>query len=161
MFILWRKDHSNRCWSVFVSARAASALLILWNRIRIYVKPFKGLFLMQSLQFSCIKQYSYQRIHATLWTEAVWLKAHIYQQHGRALFNQEKSKLMQTKGQLSKSACCFFVCTIFDSFLNDLLKQKTTSHCETCHNTYVGNKHFDMLGQRRTFTRRDRLFTNT
>ena len=25
-------------------------------------------------------------------------------------------------------------------------------HCETCHNTYVGNKHFDMLGQRRTFT---------
>ena len=120
MLILWRKDHSNRCWSVFFPARAASALLILWNRIRIYVKPFKGLFLMQSLQFSCIKQYSYQRIHATLGVEAVWLKAHIYRQPGRALFNQEKSKLMQTKGQLSKSACCFFVCTIFDSFLNDL-----------------------------------------
>ena len=37
------------------------------------------------------------------------------------LFNQEKSKLMQTKGQLSKYQSCFFVCTTFDSFLNDLL----------------------------------------
>ena len=36
------------------------------------------------------------------------------------LFNQEKSKLMQTKGQLSKNQSCFFVCTTFDSFLNDL-----------------------------------------
>ena len=75
---------------------------------------------MQSLQFSCIKQYSYQRIHATLGAEAIRLKFHICRLPGRALFNQEKSKLMQTKGQLSKSACCFFVCTIFDSFLNDL-----------------------------------------
>ena len=35
------------------------------------VKPYEGLFLMQSLQFSCIKQYSYQWIHATLGAEAV------------------------------------------------------------------------------------------
>lgn len=28
---------------------------------------------------------------------------------------------MQTKGQLSKDQSCFFVCTTFDSFLNDLL----------------------------------------
>jgi hypothetical protein len=27
---------------------------------------------------------------------------------------------MQTKGQLSKNQSCFFVCTTFDSFLNDL-----------------------------------------
>ena len=38
------------------------------------------------------------------------------------MFNQEKSKLMQTKGQLSKDQSCFFVCTTFDSFLNDLAK---------------------------------------
>ncbi|MEH2952642.1 hypothetical protein VV089_06555 [Candidatus Merdisoma sp. JLR.KK011] len=38
------------------------------------------------------------------------------------MFNQEKSKLMQTKGQLSKDQSCFFVCTTFDSFLNDLEK---------------------------------------
>ena len=69
---------------------------------------FKGLFLMQSSQFSRIKQYIYQRIHATLWTEAVWLKTHIYRQSGRALFNQEKSKLMQTKGQLSESTMLLF-----------------------------------------------------
>jgi len=36
---------------------------------------------------------------------------------------------MQTKGQLSKSACCFFVCTIFDSFLNDL---SVCRHMRTC-----------------------------
>ena len=72
------------------------------------VKPYEGLFLMQSSWLSHIKQYIYQRIHATLWTEAVWLKTHIYRQSGRALFNQEKSKLMQTKGQLSESAMLLF-----------------------------------------------------
>ena len=35
------------------------------------VKPYEGLFLMQSSWLSHIKQYIYQRIHATLWTEAV------------------------------------------------------------------------------------------
>ena len=30
------------------------------------------------------------------------LKTHIYRLPGRALFNQEKSKLMQTKGQLQE-----------------------------------------------------------
>ncbi len=48
------------------------------------------------------------------------LKVHIYWLQGRALFNQEKSKLMQTKGQYQRVHVCFFVCTIFDSFLNDL-----------------------------------------
>ena len=72
------------------------------------VKPFKGLFLIRSSWFSRTKQYIYQRIHATLWTEAVGLKAHIYSQPGRALFNQEKSKLMQTKGQLLESVMLLF-----------------------------------------------------
>lgn len=54
-------------------------------------------------------------------TEVPGLKTHIYLIPGRALFNQEKSKLMQTKGQLSERFwSCFFVCTTFDSFLNDL-----------------------------------------
>ena len=56
----------------------------------------------------CKRNGSYRRIHAKLWTEAVWLKSHIYLQPGRALFNQEKSKLMQTKGQLSESAMLLF-----------------------------------------------------
>ena len=151
MLILWRKDHSGRCWSIFVTDGAASALLILKSWIRIPVKPFKGLFLMQSSRFSSIKQYSYQQIHATLWTEAVWLKAHIYRQPGRALFNQEKSKLMQTKGQLSKSACCFFVCTIFDSFLNDFPRW----HLSHSHNSPTSNsatQHSDIYRGNSTLT---------
>ena len=33
---------------------------------------------------------------------------------------RKESKLMQTKGQFWKAQSCFFVCTNFDSFLNDL-----------------------------------------
>ena len=43
-------------------------------------------------------------IQHTVLQRASKLKAHIQRLPGRALFNQEKSKLMQTKGQLSKSS---------------------------------------------------------
>jgi len=45
---------------------------------------------------------SFHSLVAYFGKRAPGLKVHIYRLPGRALFNQEKSKLMQTKGQLSK-----------------------------------------------------------
>ena len=49
------------------------------------------------------KNIYFKPFYVKLWAKARRLKLHIWKLTGRTLFNQEKSKLMQTKGQLLKS----------------------------------------------------------
>ena len=44
MLILWRKNHSCRCWSIFAPIRTAYALLIPWSWIRILWSLSKAYF---------------------------------------------------------------------------------------------------------------------
>ncbi len=127
MFILRRKYHSLAAWQVLCKTYTTYAVLNTVNWIFFKTASSGGLFAVPKTWVFRITSIFYLPVMVYSSTEVPGLKTHIYLIPGRALFNQEKSKLMQTKGQLSERFwSCFFVCTTFDSFLNDFLVQGQT-----------------------------------
>ena len=119
MLILRREHHSSAIWQVLHKTWAT--LIMLNTSSWIFKKSFLWGLIRGALEMILKNSSPYAQVSNILFCKERQNWKPIYSGCPDApLFNQEKSKLMQTKGQLSKYQSCFFVCTTFDSFLNDL-----------------------------------------
>ena len=119
MLILRREHHSSAIWQVLHKTWAT--LIMLNTSSWILKKSFLWGLIRGALEMILKNSSPYAQVSNILFCKERQNWKPIYSGYPDApLFNQEKSKLMQTKGQLSKNQSCFFVCTTFDSFLNDL-----------------------------------------
>ena len=119
MLILRREHHSPAIWQVLHKTWAT--LIMLNTSSWIFKKSFLWGLIRGALEMIFKNSSPYAQVSNILFCKERQNWKPIYSGYPDApLFNQEKSKLMQTKGQLSKDQSCFFVCTTFDSFLNDL-----------------------------------------
>ena len=150
MLILRREHHPSAIWQVLHKTWAT--LIMLNTSSWILKKSFLWGLIRGALEMILKNSSPYAQVSNILFRKERQNWKPIYSGCPDApLFNQEKSKLMQTKGQLSKNQSCFFVCTTFDSFLNDLqaikippnLKQvwrvlvKSFGHSNTAHQIAV------------------------
>ena len=120
MLILRREHHPPAIWQVLHKTWAT--LIMLNTSSWIFKKSFLWGLIRGALEMILKNSSPYAQVSNILFRKERQNWKPIYSGYPDApLFNQEKSKLMQTKGQLSKNQSCFFVCTTFDSFLNDLL----------------------------------------
>lgn len=119
MLILRREHHPSAIWQVLHKTWAT--LIMLNTSSWILKKSFLWGLIRGALEMILKNSSPYAQVSNILFRKERQNWKPIYSGCPDApLFNQEKSKLMQTKGQLSKNQSCFFVCTTFDSFLNDL-----------------------------------------
>ena len=118
MLILRREHHPSAIWQVLHKTWAT--LIMLNTSSWIFKKSFLWGLIRGALEMILKNSSPYAQVSNILFCKERQNWKPIYSGYPDApLFNQEKSKLMQTKGQLSKNQSCFFVCTTFDSFLND------------------------------------------
>ena len=169
MLILRREHHSSAIWQVLHKTWAT--LIMLNTSSWIFKKSFLWGLIRGALEMIFKNSSPYAQVSNILFCKERQNWKPIYSGYPDApLFNQEKSKLMQTKGQLSKDQSCFFVCTTFDSFLNDLSNGYILAHLYVYFIQYLGHiKKFSNLlvfyplrsaiSERVTFLENGTLFT--
>ena len=141
MLILRREHHPSAIWQVLHKTWAT--LIMLNTSSWILKKSFLWGLIRGALEMILKNSSPYAQVSNILFRKERQNWKPIYSGCPDApLFNQEKSKLMQTKGQLSKNQSCFFVCTTFDSFLNDL---SFSANIAADFFLNIADTHFQML----------------